>query len=122
MYSLTQQNALNLLDRYFSETSLEVIQTEIKEVFQRQFEGPTIDEYFFNFHQSHSNLASESNGKLVRKSKNKGLSKLNNVYNIAKYNSKNHIWNIEINDFNSFAINDLPIKLQNKSQQKYNYV
>lgn len=122
MYSPTQQNALNLLDRYFSETSLEVIQTEIKEVFQRQFEGPTIDEYFFNFHQSHSNLASESNGKLVRKSKNKDLSKLNNVYNIAKYNSKNHIWNIEINDFNSFVINDLPIKSQNKSQQKYNYV
>ncbi len=50
MFTPEQLKALELLDKYFTETSQEVIQAEIDAIFGKDFEGFTIDEYFLNFH------------------------------------------------------------------------
>jgi hypothetical protein len=46
IFTLEQQKALDLLDKYFSTTPKKIIQVEINEIFSQSFEGVTIDEYF----------------------------------------------------------------------------
>jgi hypothetical protein len=52
MFSEVQKKALAQLERYFTETPAEVIQAEIDAISRINFPGPTIDEYFMNFHKS----------------------------------------------------------------------
>ena len=50
MYTKQQQRSLELLEKYFEETPEEEIQAAIDVVSNMKFAGPTVKEYFDNFH------------------------------------------------------------------------
>lgn len=52
MFTLEQQQSLDWIDKYLAETPPEVIQAEVDRISNLQFEGPTVAEYFDNFHKA----------------------------------------------------------------------
>ncbi len=54
MLTAQQQRSLDLLDKYLKETPREEIQAGIDAVSKMKFAGPTVKEYFDNFHTAFS--------------------------------------------------------------------
>lgn len=52
MFTIQQQQSLAWLQQYLAETPKEVIQAEIDAITAMQFEGPTLESYFQNFHKA----------------------------------------------------------------------
>lgn len=52
MFTIQQQQSLAWLQQYLAETPKEVIQAEIDAITAMQFEGPSVKDYFQNFHKA----------------------------------------------------------------------
>ena len=71
MLTKQQQRSLELLEEYFKETPAEEIQAGIDAVSKMKFGGPTVREYFDNFHLAYSSDSLEEEDSLNKNMKQK---------------------------------------------------
>jgi hypothetical protein len=84
MYTPTQQEALNKLKKYLSETDPLILAAEVERISAMEFEGLTLDEYFNGFAPVSPTLIHlELNVNTFQKTIKKQPKKFNNDYACA---------------------------------------
>ena len=133
MYSQAQIEALELLDKYFSETAESIIKADIDAITQLSFVGSSAKDYFSLFHK---HLNYEPFGKELEISKAKIAPKYPTHYSITKMNVVPDIFNLAANflylkhtkssnyplEYNRMNTNKNQLQYSKKSNSTFNLI